>query len=298
LRTYFSKRHEKSLNEKRLKPQLATTLRVAILRTLTQHSTFGGDWGEDNVTFYAATETLKTFYGSQELQAYSEKGKLEPSNFEGVIQSGWPPRSIDCIEAWLDHASKASARDCEKELNEILEIHKSSWRFVNGTAMLIDSQYLHEHVTARVVLLMRENAISGALEEFNAACSYLTEQRNKEAVVSAHKSVESVMKSVLSKPTAKFGELVAGVIKSNIVPAYYQDFLFHFEKFLLAAAKERNQPGRGHGQGAEVLEVDFQLAEFAVNLAGAINLFLIKCWLDQKSQVPEKVNMDDEEIPF
>ncbi|MCD6457196.1 MAG: hypothetical protein J7K81_10495 [Methanophagales archaeon] len=86
---------------------------------------------------------------------------------------------------------------CEKELNTLFEIHNSPWRIVNATVFIIDSEYLHNEVVAKTQCLLRENSVAGALEEFTEAGSCLTDGRTKEAVVNAHKSVESVMKTIL-----------------------------------------------------------------------------------------------------
>jgi hypothetical protein len=64
--------------------------------------------------------------------------------------------------------------------------------------------------------------------------------------------------------------------------------LKHFEKLALGAVKERNLPARAHGQGKDTTQVQHELAEFAVNLAGSLNLFIIQRWLDR----------EPEDIPF
>lgn len=89
------------------------------------------------------------------------------------------------------------------------------------------------------------------------------------------------MKTVLQvKKHLTFGSLLVKLIKSGILPDYYEEFSVHFEKVSLGTVKERNRTGEGHGQGTEQLEVSRSLAEFAVNVAGTINPFLIKRWLE------------------
>jgi len=84
--------------------------------------------------------------------------------------------------------------------------------------------------------------------------------------------------------------LLEQLLKSGLIPIYYQEFLVHFEKLALGAVKERNRPGTGHGQGNVTVDVPRSLAEFVVNLAGAINLFIIERWLESKS--PAKGDSD------
>ena len=146
---------------------------------------------------------------------------------------------------------------------------------------------------------MRENSMAGALDEFSQAVSNLTGGQTKEAVINAHKSVESVMKTALGVVEhKKFGELLRLLIDSGLLPEYYEEFLANFEKLALGAVKERNLPARGHGQGAEPTPVPKPLAEFAVHLAGAVNLFIIQRWIGARPKAEEEPPTPEDGVPF
>jgi HEPN domain-containing protein len=298
MRFYFTKRHEDALKEKRLKPYLPNRLRLAIRRTLNDYSTWGGCDNEENRTFYAVENKLKTFYGEEQLRAFSGEGKLAPTDLNGLIDRGFPARVLDLIEVWCDCAEPSKVIECEKELNTLFEISNSPWRVVNSTVNLIDSEYLHNEVIAKTQNLLRENSVEGALEEFTDAISFLTDGRTKDAIVYAHKSVESVMKTCLeTEEHLTFGELLQRLIKSGIIPKYYNEFLTHFEKLALGAVKERNLPARGHGQGATPTEVPKSLAEFAVHIAAVVNLFIVKRWIESRPPVEEEI-IEEDDVPF
>ena len=300
MRFYFSKRHADALKSKKLVPYLSRKLRTAIRRTLNEYSTWGGYDQEENLTFEEVESLLKTFYGLDNLIAYDENGDLVPSNLYEVIETGAPARVLDIIEACSEKINQQT--ECEQELNSLFEIHNSPWRVVNATVVLIDSEYLHNEVIAKTQNLLQENSVFGALEEFTKAVSCLTESNTKDAVVYAHKSVESVMKTCLeTKKHLTFGKLLEKLIKSGLIPEYYEEFLVHFEKLALGAVKERNLPGRGHGQGQEPTEVPKCLSEFAVHLAGTINLFILRRWIESRPEKaqPERPEFpDDDEVPF
>jgi hypothetical protein len=302
MRYYFTKRHDGALKSKKIQPSLPTRLRIAINRVLEKYSEWGGFNNAENLTFYNAEEALKTFYGEKELYAYDEKGKLKPTSLQGLIESGYPARVLDAVEAWFDKAEQEKIFKCEIELNSVFEIHNSPWRVVNSTIFLIDSEYLHNEIISKTQILLRDNSVAGALEEFSDAVSCLTDGRTKDAVINAHKSVESVMKTVLdTQEHLTFGNLLKKVIHTGIVPAYYEEFLNHFEKLALGAVKERNKPGAGHGQGAKTTEVPKDLAEFAVHLAAVIDLFLIRRWVESRPAPVEEqiIDLNDEnEVPF
>lgn len=300
MRLYFSKRHEEALKQKQIAPTLPIKLRNSILKILNQYSSWEGYNNCENWTFEKTEEELKLFYGEDYLYAY-ENNTLVRSNFEGVIKNGYPSKTMDAIEAWCDNVNSLKALECQKELNMFFEIHNSPWRIANGTIFLVDSQYLRDEVITKTQFLLKENSLNGPLEEFTQAITYLMQEQTKEAIVNAHKSLESVMKSILGVETQEytFGRLLTDVIKSGILPDYYEDFFKHFEQLAYGAVKSRNKSGTGHGQGPQPIEIPKSLAEFAVNLAGCMNLFLIKRWLESqpsKEEPQEEINLDD--LPF
>jgi len=300
MKILFSKRHIDAIREKKLPLSFPKSLRTTIARLLEQYSDWGGWNGEENFTFDQAEEILKTFWGKEEILAFDEDNTRIPADFKQLILSGYPSEVVDAIEAWFA-AEPKSTNACEKDLNDAFAMNRSPWRFVNGEAILVDSEYLHAEVQAKTLRLLKSGRAFGALQEFQEAIQDLQAGETKDAIIKAHKSVESVMKVALeTKEHLTFGRLLSDLIKSSIIPDYYEEFFKHFEKLALGAVKERNRPGRGHGQGPEITSVSRSLAEFAINLAGSINLFIIQRWLETREQEKyqeEHLNLDDD-IPF
>jgi hypothetical protein len=300
MRAYFSKRHADALRDKKLLLTFAKPLRVSLLRILENHSDYGGWNNAENWTVEAAENSLKTFFGKDHLSSFNDQDQRVRSNFSGVVRGGYPSEVLDAIEAWFDqHPEREDA--CERELNDCFNMNGSPWRIVNGEAFLIDSEYLHVEVRARTLRLLRQGRAFGALEEFQAAVQDLQAGDTKDSVVKAHKSVESVMKTALATTDhLTFGALLARLIDSGLVPEYYKEFFIHFEKLALGAVKERNRPGTGHGQGQASTEVPRSLAEFAVNLAATINLFIIQRWMERYPTKSKDVATPhpNDEVPF
>jgi len=299
MKAYFSKRHRQAIRDKKFPLSFSRTLRHSIRRILERFSDWGGYDNEENFTFEAATESLKTFYGRDELIAFTELNERMPTDYSGQIENGYPSEVVDAIEAWFDQEPK-NAVECERELNDCLSMNQSLWRFINGEAILVDSEYIHNEVQAKTLRLLKQGSAFGALEEFQEAIRDLQSGETKDAVIKAHKSVESVMKTALGTDEhLTFGRLLSKLIESDVVPKYYKDFLIHFEKLALGAVKERNRPGTGHGQGSLPTEVQRSLAEFAVNLAGSVNLFLIQRCIELRPENnEEKEDEFDDDVPF
>lgn len=300
MKAYFSKRHGDAIREQKFPLSFSKPLRVSIVRILERRSDYGGMHDSENWTFERAEEDLKTFFGKDQLTSFGDQGKRFRTDFGGLIRGGYPSEVLDAIEAWFDQDPQQAER-CEKELNDCLAMNQSPWRIIGGHAQLIDSEYLQTEVQGRTLRLLREATAFGALDELQGAIDDLQSGETKDAVVKAHKSVESVMKTALAtREHLRFGGLLSRLIESGLVPEYYEEFLVHFEKMALGAVKERNRPGAGHGQGPEKTEVPRGLAKFAVNLAASINLFIIQRWIElnpDKSQHKPSPPTDDD-VPF
>ena len=298
IKALFTHRHRAALFEtKTLKPSFSRPLRTGIERVLARCS----DGSEhENWTYDNATEMLRTVNG-RALTVQEDDGRRREASFSDMILLGYPSQLLDAVEAWF--ACGPNAPDlASHDLNTLLAIHGSDWRFVAGEAVLIDSAYLHDELVANTADLLGKAKAAGPLQEFQAATSALQGGDHKRAVVEAHKSVESVMKHVLATHEHwPFGRLLAEVIKSGLLPDYYEDFLRHFEMLALGAVKARNRPGAGHGQGSEEIEVPRSLAQFAIHLAGCINVFLLEHWIERQGKQAATTTPEEDlgqDVPF
>jgi hypothetical protein len=298
LKPLFSHRHRTALFEtKTLKPSFHNALRAGMEQILDKYS---DSPDLDNWTYEQATAMLRTLRGWDQLYVRDGQARRKASFREFMVQ-GFPADTLDAIEAWFASEPERAA-EAARDLNALLVIHRSPWRFVAGEAVLVDSSYLHDELVARTAELLGNAKATGPLQEFQAALSALQAGDSKRAVVEAHKSVESVMKLVLDTHEHRtFGWLLSEVCKSGLLPDYYEEFLRHFEMLALGAVKARNRPGTGHGQGPETVDVPRSLAQFAIHLAGSINVFLLEHWIAKQGPQPAPAQADsisDDDVPF
>jgi hypothetical protein len=275
MKIYFSKRHIEAIRNNELPLEFAVNLRTSILRTLKKFSDWGGWNLEENFSFENTKEILKTFYGKHDLEVVDENNKHKKISISGIVMKGQPVQVIDVIEAWFDQCHRQEVNRCESELNSILKINNSPWRFENGEALLINSDYLYEEILSKTLRLLRTGDEYPVLDKFHNAVMGLQSGNYKTAVAEAHNSVSEVTKHTLElQKDYPLHDLLTRLTDSGMIPAYYKDFLECFEKLVDGAVK--NLPDEDAETAGLDNVISRNLAEFAINLSGAINLFIIQ----------------------
>jgi hypothetical protein len=276
---FFSQRHAEALEKKSLKPSFSERLRRSMLRVLQEYRWQPDEWGNAEDKWKAAENAWLRSTGEESLYAYerAERGSVRrPAEFEGVILRGWPAHTMDMVEALLPVLPEDEAGRCEREVNEVLEVHNSEWRLAGGRFWRADEGYLAAEVAATADSLLAGRAFEGARQELAQSRSALTDGDTNAAVVEAGKALESAIKCVLATERGRPGELIRALVDSGVMPDYYKGFLQAFEQILVAVVKERSEPGRAHGAGKEPSKVPPHLAEFIVHLAGALIIFIAR----------------------
>jgi hypothetical protein len=160
-------------------------------------------------------------------------------------------------------------------VNDSMMAFKCPWLLFDGLFFRIDDGFLRELIdSAQSALTM--SGFNGALDEIRDARESITAGRTKDAIVSALKSVESTLKTILGAQSGTAKELFVRFRESG----YLNDIPQNHAKAISTAvlpciAVLRNELG-GHGQGSDVVNVPRSYASLAVYLASAIALFLIE----------------------
>lgn len=299
----FSKRCAGALRDGKIKVTIPTSVRVRILELIRRLSdpfwreTPEGDWY--NTLLVRLTQKIKAETGLKELLAFPKNGEgpAKPGDLEAFILRGnYPPFLFDALELFYDSLGNERL-EFQRTFNQIMEESNLGWRMAEGRIFPVDSVYIEEEICQRTHELLKEVKFQGASEEFLKAREDLANGNCEGAIQNANLAVESTIKQILNLPKAKPGELYQKLIEVNLVPEYYTGFLKSFgENILRAVAIIRNEePGAGHGRGPVLKKIPKSLAELAVNLAAVLINYLIKRYLEQKS---EKSPENDNGIPF
>src|ERR1035437_902701 len=281
----FSKRCKDALRSDKIKVSISRPVRKRISYLL---ETMNNRWDETNGSYnYSTTdcdkveELLKSEHGLDKLFAFvsDESKDMKSTDLEGFIMKGIsPPQIFDVLELFYNQISPDRENSFQRQLNQIFDESHLSWRMADGKIFPIDSIYIEEEILSKSIELLKESRFTGALDEFEKARVDLINKDYSGAIQNANLAVESTMKSILNMQTAKPGALYKAIIESGLIPEYYNGFLKSFEETILrsVAIMRNEEKGAGHGQGKEINEINPELAEFGVHLAGTLIYYLIK----------------------
>jgi AbiJ N-terminal domain 4 len=172
------------------------------------------------------------------------------------------------------------ATEAIDELNLRFREHGVGFAYESGEIIRVDSQLIHAEVVKPALRLLVGKKFAGAQEEFLQAHDHYRKGRHKEALVSALKSFESVLKVVCDKKrwpyeknaTAK--DLIAVCFQKGLVPSFWESAFGNLRSLLESGVPTaRNRLG-GHGQGSEPVDVPEHVVAFVLHMTAAAIMFL------------------------
>lgn len=204
-----------------------------------------------------------------------------PDGLSSAIQRLWVPNLFDLIELQYEELSEKEQEPFRTAINEEFRGGKVPWLLVDGCMCKIDSTQFEHDMKAQAVKRMEEliceaPTFQSAYAEYLKAIEFLNKGDNAEAITNACKSYESVMKIICAdEDKANAGQLVKRIVNEGKVslPAGIKSSAFQ-SNVLMSLPFLRNNIG-AHGSGAVDTRVPSSLANLAVNLAAALDTYLI-----------------------
>lgn len=176
------------------------------------------------------------------------------------------------------------------EMNFRFKQHNLGYAFVKDVLIRKDNEHLHQNTVKPALRLLYENGFQGAEQEFLDAFEHRRKGENKDAILDALKAFESTMKAICdgmgyaydtAKSTAK--DLI-GILESNaFYPAYMNTHITSLRTSLESGLPTMRNKNAGHGQGAAVVNVSDEFAEYALNLAATNIVLLTKIYAAKKA---------------
>ena len=299
----FSRRQQKAIEAGTLSVDLPERVRVRVWKTLLHYDfpvSYRPDpndgWIENTSGLRMLPEILERVYGRDSLN----DSKVEVRD---PIEDELKPFFFACTGAevfdivelfWADMSDQKI--EFQHDLNEALQDDGCHWILCDGYFMKLDSQWMEDHVLSQAHEFLGKGNYDGALDELREARGYLAADDFKAATHAAGKSMESLLKAILSREDGTAKKLIDGLKDTHFYDEFPAPLLPGFgDSVLMTLPFIRNRLA-GHGQGNEVVVVPRSIAELSVNLAGTFLLFLIKRHLEVGPE-PEQVDLTEPSPP-
>ena len=185
------------------------------------------------------------------------------------------------IELQFNELSDNEAKAYTKEINAVFSGNNLPWLLSNGKIIKVDAQQFECDLKLKVLAQMQElkdaePKFQSAYTELTTAVEALEKGDYQSAINNAGKSYESVLKVILGadrgnadKLTNQYMEQLLSVPDTMIKAGFR-------EKVMMSLPYVRNNSGADHGAGAKEVVITKPMAKLAVNLATALDTYLIE----------------------
>lgn len=187
------------------------------------------------------------------------------------------------------------SKDAIEELNLRLKQHQLGYEFTNGQIIVKTNTFAHKNIVKPSLVLLADEEFRGAEDEYLAAFDRFRSGQNKDAILNAAKSFESVMKTIclglgypFDEKRATIKPLVEILKNQSFFPAYLETHLSTICTALETGAATVRNKETGHGQGSHVETVGDEYVEYVLNLVASNIIFLYKLYQKKKQEASPK----------
>lgn len=203
------------------------------------------------------------------------------STFEGAIACQRIAYIFSIIELQYEELSVQEKAVFSSEMNTFLSEQDIAFRIIDGKMIKIDAQQFECDLKAKTLAQMQElkdaePKFQSAYTELTTAVEALEKGDYQSAINNAGKSYESILKVILGADRGNADKLTKQYADSLLVfPDTMKADGFR-EKVMMSLPYVRNNSGADHGAGAKEVVITKPMAKLAVNLAAALDTYLIE----------------------
>ncbi len=306
----FSIRHKDLIEQKRFNVSFNINQRTKLLSLLNDYNETFSETTETNWHYYETAfekvyKDLLRAYGYKKLKAFVGGEFVEVDNLEPFFESTKPELLLDTVEFLFSYIfEEESKQTFIKKLNNLLKIEESPVRFLEGEFFRLDSDFIESEILSKAEKLLKGNHFEKAHSDFLDAKSRLSKGDFFGCIVSANNSLESFLKKLLGENQGSQNSLKKKLMKTGIIPDYFQGFLDNFSGLMQSSFSIANKSSR-HGQPelpSEKNIVDEPVASFCLNLVGTLIVFIAQKHINLQPPKENKENKsekdDSNDLPF
>lgn len=197
---------------------------------------------------------------------------------------------LTILEIAVDHIWRYRKSSVDVlRLQSLLTDDLSAYRFDNvGSAeypsfqiILVDNEHLHTEIVDRTFELTREAAFASAQRDYAEAWKHYRKGDADDALVNAHKAVESAMKLVIKRvdpmstpENMQTNQLVPLLVQLDVLPSRLQNLVVGLNQIFMNSGSLRNSAGTGHGS-VDLSSPEATVALMALRMSGTLVSFLV-----------------------
>lgn len=175
------------------------------------------------------------------------------------------------------------------EVNKVFREHDIPWLLVDGRLVKIDPRQFEQDLKLKALGEMKElndadPLYQGAYDELRKAIDFLGRGDYAEAVINAEKSYESVLKVICGpeSETEAANSLIKRLLEADNLSLPESLKPEAFQSSVLMSLPVIRNKAAAHGSGATGCEISRPVANLAVNLACALDTYLIQETTDKE----------------
>ena len=303
--TYFSERYKELIDDGDFCCKIEFAEQGRLIEVMT---TFAAPMQYQPNRYDSYTVTTDALYEAIEVFTRHQNWGNPPSDFDSaeVLCKRDLHELFDIIEIQFEQLGREAA-EYQSEINNVLDEINNPFRMANGKFIKLDRRQLEFDLKRKTLekmekLRCNEPVFQVAYQEMLEAFEKYELGDYKDCILKAEYSFESMMKILLSDSTfstSAANALIEATVASDYFSGIPEDAIgIMKDKVLLSLPTIRNKCGSGHGQGSNPSAIPRSVANLALNLASALNTFLIDLYLEKTPHMQTTEISEDDDLPF
>lgn len=188
-------------------------------------------------------------------------------------------------EGFLLSQPKQSPDDAIQELNARFHQHRIGFKYEGGIIMRVDEEFVHAEMVKPALALLAAERFTGASDEFLKAHEHYRKKEFAASMQEALKAFESTLKTICTRKKWRFdpekdtaSRLLEIVFANKLIPDFLQTEFTALKATLESGLPTARNKRAGHGQGEKPRLIPDYFAAYALHLAAANILLLVRAY--------------------
>jgi len=295
----FSRRHREFIENERLIISLDKPLVFKIVSCMEKNDISHSHW--ESIFRDDLQRELINNLGFPTLKTYVDGNWQDVDDVKLFLRNTQHKYVLDAIEIFCELLNDSENKlTFIKECNDVFKSESSPWRIINGFVVKLDSDFLESEILSKAFELLKDNHFELALRAFMSARENFTAGDYYGVIFESNNALESLIKKVCDIEKGSQKDLKRRLMKSGLVPDYFQGFCDYFDGFVQSAFTIANESAR-HGKKEppeDKNKIDYAVASFHLHLVGALIVFIMERYTERSPKETPPPPPEEDDVPF